>query len=187
MLKCCRDRLCLYSVPEDFGIVPAIVACHILAGFFAVLVLLRAVEGNDTAVALGNGQQLIRRYAFVHVSALDSKLGNDLRTVFARIVVNRANFPHTPVLRKTGKGTGFSHHTAEQQPVLNIMLRVFQEFCFLHRVEPRQAKQQHLQDFQLVVQKPRRVIAVISAAGKKTVDHAIQPLFKVVQEEGKVG
>lgn len=45
-----------------------IVACHILAGFFAVLVLLRAVEGNDTAVAPGNGQQLIHRSAFVLVS-----------------------------------------------------------------------------------------------------------------------
>ena len=68
LLKCCRDRLCLYSVPEDFGVVPAIVARHILAGFLTVLIMLRAVEGNNAAVALGNGQQLIRRYAFVLVS-----------------------------------------------------------------------------------------------------------------------
>ena len=61
LLKCCRDRLCLYSVPEDFGVVPAIVARHIRAGFFAVLVLLRAVEGNNAAVALGNGQQIVLR------------------------------------------------------------------------------------------------------------------------------
>ena len=118
---------------------------------------------------------------------MGGKFGNDLRTAFARIVIHRPNLPHTPVLRKTGKGTGFAHHAAEQQSVLNIVLRVFQELRILLRVEPRQTVQQHLQDFQLVVQKPRRVIAVISAAGKKTVDHAIQPLFKVVQEEGKVG
>ena len=74
------------TIPEDFGIVPAIVACHILAGFFAVLVLLRAVEGNDTAVALGNGQQFIRRYAFILVSALDGKLGNDFCAVFAELL-----------------------------------------------------------------------------------------------------
>ena len=66
------------------------------------------------------------------------------------------------------------------------MLRVFQKLRFLLRVELWQTVQQHLQNFQLVVQKPRRVIAVISVAGKETVDHAIQPLFKVVQEEGKI-
>ena len=38
-----RDRLCLNPVPENIGIVPAIVARHILIGFFAVLVLFRAV------------------------------------------------------------------------------------------------------------------------------------------------
>ena len=86
LLNRCRDRLCLYSVPEDFGVVPAIVACHILAGFFAVLVLFRAVEGNNAAVALGNGQQLVRRYAFVLVSALDGKLGNDFCAVFAELL-----------------------------------------------------------------------------------------------------
>lgn len=97
LLKRRRDRLCLYSVPEDFGVVPAIVARHILAGFFAVLVLLRAVEGNNAAVALGNGQQLVRRYAFVLVSALDGKLGNDLRTAFVRIVIDCADLTYTPV------------------------------------------------------------------------------------------
>ena len=43
LLKRRRDRLCLNPVPENIGIVPAIVARHILTGFFAVLVLLRAV------------------------------------------------------------------------------------------------------------------------------------------------
>ena len=118
---------------------------------------------------------------------MDGKLGNDLRTAFARIVVNRANFPHTPVLHKAGKGTSFAYHAAEQQSVPDIVLRIFQKLRFLLRVELWQTVQQHLQNFQLVVQKPRRVIAVISVAGKKTVDHAIQLLFKVVQEEGKVG
>ena len=135
LLKRRRDCFCLNPVPEDVGIVPAIVVRHILAGFFAVLVLFRAVEGNNAAVALGNGQQLIRRYAFVLLSALDGKLGNDLRTAFARIVVNHATFPHTPVLRETGKGTGFAHHTAEQQSVPDIVLGVFQKLRFLLRVE----------------------------------------------------
>ena len=83
LLKRRRDRLCLYSVPEDFGVVPAIVARHILAGFLTVLILFRAVEGNNAAVALGNGQQLVRGYAFVLVSALGGKLGNDLCTSLA--------------------------------------------------------------------------------------------------------
>ena len=101
--------------------VPAIVVRHILAGFFAVLVLFRAVEGNNAAVALGNGQQFVRRSVFVLVSALSGKLGNDLLTAFARIVINRANLPHTPVLRKAGKGTGFAYHAAEQQSVPDIV------------------------------------------------------------------
>ena len=53
LLKCYRDRLCLYSVPENVGIVPAIVARHILAGFFAVLILFRAVEGEQCCGCAG--------------------------------------------------------------------------------------------------------------------------------------
>ena len=62
----------------------------------------------------------------------------------------------------------------------------FQKLRLLRRFELRQAVQQHLQNFQLVVQKPRRVVAVNAIAGKKPVNHAVQTLFKVVQEEGKV-
>ena len=43
MLEHRRDCLCLNPVPEDVGIVPAIVARHILAGFLTVLILLCAV------------------------------------------------------------------------------------------------------------------------------------------------
>ena len=63
-----------------------VIPADILAGFFAVLVLFRAVEGNNAAVALGNGQQFIRRYAFILVSALDGKLGNDFCAVFAELL-----------------------------------------------------------------------------------------------------
>ena len=66
------------------------------------------------------------------------------------------------------------------------MFCIFQKLRLLRRFELRQAVQQHLQDFQLVVQKPRRVVAVNAIAGKKPVNHAVQTLFKVVQEEGKV-
>ena len=66
------------------------------------------------------------------------------------------------------------------------MFCIFQKLRLLRRFELRQAVQQHLQDFQLVVQKPRRVVAVNAIAGKKPVNHAIQTLFSVVQEEGKV-
>ncbi len=66
------------------------------------------------------------------------------------------------------------------------MFCIFQKLRLLRRFELRQAVQQHLQNFQLVVQKPRRVVAVSAIAGKKPVNHAVQTLFKVVQEEGKV-
>ena len=87
-----------------------------------------------------------------------------------------------PILRKAGKGTGFDHHAAEQQPVQEIVFRVFQELRFLLRVEPRQTVQQHLQNFQLVVQKARRIVTVNAIAGEKAVNRAVQTLFSVVQE-----
>ena len=90
-----------------------------------------------------------------------------------------------PILRKAGKGTGFDHHAAEQQPVPNIVFRVFQELRFLLRVEPRQTVQQHLQNFQLVVQKARRIVTVNAIAGEKAVNRAVQTLFSVVQEEAE--
>ena len=65
------------------------------------------------------------------------------------------------------------------------MFCIFQKLRLLRRFELRQAVQQHLQDFQLVVQKPRRVVAVISVAGEKAVNYTVQPLFKVVQEEAE--
>ena len=91
-----------------------------------------------------------------------------------------------PILRKAGKGTGFDHHAAEQQPVPDIVFRVFQELRFLLRVEPRQTVQQHLQNFQLVVQKARRIVTVNAIAGEKAVNRAVQTLFSVVQEEAEV-
>ena len=90
-----------------------------------------------------------------------------------------------PILRKAGKGTGFDHHAAEQQPVQDIVFRVFQELRFLLRVEPRQTVQQHLQNFQLVVQKARRTVTVNAIAGEKAVNRAVQTLFSVVQEEAE--
>ena len=90
-----------------------------------------------------------------------------------------------PILRKAGKGTGFDHHAAEQQPVPDIVFRVFQELRFLLRVEPRQTVQQHLQNFQLVVQKARRIVTVNAIAGEKAVNRAVQTLFSVVQEEAE--
>ena len=90
-----------------------------------------------------------------------------------------------PILRKAGKGTGFDHHAAEQQPVQDIVFRVFQELRFLLRVEPRQTVQQHLQNFQLVVQKARRIVTVNAIAGEKAVNRAVQTLFSVVQEEAE--
>ena len=90
-----------------------------------------------------------------------------------------------PILRKAGKGTGFDHHAAEQQPVQDIVFRVFQELRFLLRVEPRQTVQQHLQNFQLVVQKARRIVTVNAVAGEKAVNRAVQTLFSVVQEEAE--
>jgi hypothetical protein len=41
---------------------------------------------GNAVVALGNGQQFIRRYAFILVSALDGKLGNDFCAVFAELL-----------------------------------------------------------------------------------------------------
>ena len=90
-----------------------------------------------------------------------------------------------PILRKAGKGTGFDHHAAEQRPVPDIVFRVFQELRFLLRVEPRQTVQQHLQNFQLVVQKARRIVTVNAIAGEKAVNRAVQTLFSVVQEEAE--
>ena len=90
-----------------------------------------------------------------------------------------------PILRKAGKGTGFDHHAAEQQPVPDIVFRVFQELRFLLRVEPRQTVQQHLQNFQRVVQKARRIVTVNAIAGEKAVNRAVQTLFSVVQEEAE--
>ena len=90
-----------------------------------------------------------------------------------------------PILRKAGKGTGFDHHAAEQQPVPDIVFRVFQELRFLLRVEPRQTVQQHLQNFQLVVQKARRIVTVNVIAGEKAVNRAVQTLFSVVREEAE--
>ena len=90
-----------------------------------------------------------------------------------------------PILRKAGKGTGFDHHAAEQRTVPDIVFRVFQELRFLLRVEPRQTVQQHLQNFQLVVQKARRIVAVNAIAGEKAVNRAVQTLFSVVQEEAE--
>ena len=104
---------------------------------------------------------------------------------FCRIVIDRANLPHVPILRKAGKGTGFDHHAAEQRPVPDIVFRVFQELRFLLRVEPRQTVQQHLQNFQLVVQKARRIVTVNAIAGEKAVNRAVQTLFSVVQEEAE--
>ena len=113
------------------------------------------------------------------VKAIDKERG------FCRIVIDRANLPHVPILRKAGKGTGFDHHAAEQQPVPDIVFRVFQELRFLLRVEPRQTVQQHLQNFQLVVQKARRIVTVNAIAGEKAVNRAVQTLFSVVQEEAE--
>ena len=90
-----------------------------------------------------------------------------------------------PILRKAGKGTGFDHHAAEQQPVPDIVLRVFQKLRFLLRVELWQTVQQHLQNFQLVVQKARRIVTVNAIAGEKAVNRAVQTLFSVVQEEAE--
>ncbi len=90
-----------------------------------------------------------------------------------------------PILRKAGKGTGFDHHAAEQQPVLDIMFCIFQKLRLLRRFELRQAVQQHLQNFQLVVQKPRRIVTVNAIAGEKAVNRAVQTLFSVVQEEAE--
>lgn len=90
-----------------------------------------------------------------------------------------------PILHKAGKGTGFDHHAAEQRPVPDIVFRVFQELRFLLRVEPRQTVQQHLQNFQLVVQKARRIVTVNAIAGEKAVNRAVQTLFSVVQEEAE--
>ena len=67
----------------------------------------------------------------------------------------------------------------------DIVFRVFQELRFLLRVEPRQTVQQHLQNFQLVVQKARRIVTVNAVAGEKAVNRAVQTLFSVVQEEAE--
>ena len=65
------------------------------------------------------------------------------------------------------------------------MFCIFQKLRLLRRFELRQAVQQHLQNFQLVVQKPRRVVAVNAIAGEKAVNRAVQMLFSVVQEEAE--
>ena len=65
------------------------------------------------------------------------------------------------------------------------MFCIFQKLRLLRRFELRQAVQQHLQNFQLVVQKPRRVVAVNAIAGEKAVNRAVQTLFSVVQEEAE--
>ena len=113
LLKCCRDRLCLYSVPENFGVVPAIVTRHIRSVFLIVIILFRAVEENRAAPARGNGQQFIRRSVYVPAPALDGKLRNDICMFLARIVIDCVNLTYTPALREVGQETSFAHHTAE--------------------------------------------------------------------------
>ena len=65
------------------------------------------------------------------------------------------------------------------------MFCIFQKLRLLRRFELRQAVQQHLQNFQLVVQKPRRIVTVNAIAGEKAVNRAVQTLFSVVQEEAE--
>ena len=65
------------------------------------------------------------------------------------------------------------------------MFCIFQKLRLLLRVEPRQTVQQHLQNFQLVVQKARRIVTVNAIAGEKAVNRAVQTLFSVVQEEAE--
>lgn len=52
-------------------------------------------------------------------------------------------------------------------------------------VETSATVQQHLQNFQLVVQKARRIVTVNAIAGEKAVNRAVQTLFSVVQEEAE--
>ena len=177
---------CPDAVPEDVRIVPAIVAGHVLSGFLAVLVLLRAVKGNNAPVVTRNGQQLVSRCAVLLVPGFFCKLRNDLCAALAGIGIYRPDMPHTLVLRNTSKGACFLQGTAEQQPVPNIVFGIFQKLRLLLRVEPRQAEQQHLQNFQLVVQKPGGAIAVNAVAGEEAIDHAVQPILKVMQEERKI-